>query len=407
MKPIDFDVIVIGAGLVGMAAAISLAKQTNDKNYRVVLIDHKSPTIKLTPTFDNRIYAISPSTVSWLKALDVWQMLDATRISPIKAMHIFGDANGSDLKLLASDANAVNLGYIVENQQLTHALWQKLQSLNIEVITGIACQCLNISPQQASLTLINQQVINAQLVVAADGVDSWVRTQVNMTMKNKDYQQTAIVANFSCEKSHQAIARQWFGSSEYGPDSVLAFLPLPNNQISIVWSVANAKALQLLDLSDDDFTQQVVLQSADKLGSLKLLLPRMSFDLNKKTCTRLIAERVVLVGDAAHQIHPMAGQGVNLGFRDVMALAKVIVSSPSVVSKMQATATNDIGNNRSLRAYERARAADITSMVNLTDGLYQLFSAKAGIVRTLRNWGMSKIEHQALIKKYLIQQAIN
>jgi 2-polyprenyl-6-methoxyphenol hydroxylase-like FAD-dependent oxidoreductase len=188
---------------------------------------------------------------------------------------------------------------------------------------------------------------------------------------------------------------------------VLAFLPLPNNQISIVWSVAVAKAHQLLNLSDDDFTREASLQSADKLGSLKLLSPRMSFDLNKKTCTRLICERVVLVGDAAHQIHPMAGQGVNLGFRDVMALEKALYSSQSDVSKSRAITTNDIGSNRCLREYERKRAPDILSMVNLTDGLHQLFSAKTGIVKTLRNWGLSKLDDQLLIKKQLIAQAIN
>lgn len=407
MNNIDADIIVVGAGLVGIAAAISLAKQTSDKNYSVVLIDHKSPHVKLTPTFDSRIYAISPSTVSWLKELDVWPMVDATRITPIKAMHIFGDANGSELKLLASDANAVNLGYIVENQQLMHALWQKLQLVNVQVIVGVACESLTISPQTISLALANKKVINAALVVAADGIDSWVRTQVNIPVKNKPYQQTAIVTNFNCEIAHQDVARQWFGSEEYGSDSVLAFLPLPDNQVSIVWSVATTKAHQLLDLSDGDFTQQVLLQSAGKLGSLKLLSPRMSFDLSKKTCTRLTSERVVLVGDAAHQIHPMAGQGVNLGFRDVVALEQVIFGSKSVVSKAHVMATNDVGNNRSLREYERARAVDIASMVNLTDGLHQLFGANAGIIKTLRNWGLSKTDHQLLIKKYLIQQAIN
>ena len=407
MNNIDADIIVVGAGLVGIAAAVSFAKKANDKTKRIVLIDQNNPNTKLTPAFDSRIYAISPSTVNWFKELDVWPMIDAARINPIKAMHIFGDANSSELKLLASDANAVNLGYIVENQQLMHALRQKLHLLNIQVMAGVACESLTTSPQKISLTLANKQVINAALVVAADGVDSWVRTQVNIPVKNKTYQQMAIVANFKCEIAHQDIAEQWFGSAEHGSDSVLAFLPLPNNQISIVWSVATAKAHQLLDLSDDDFAHQVLLQSAAKLGSLKLLSPRMSFDLNKKTCTRLITGRVVLVGDAAHQIHPMAGQGVNLGFRDVMALEQVLFGSQSDVSKARVTATNDFGNNRSLREYERARAADIVSMMSLTDGLHQLFSATAGIVKTLRNWGLSSMDQQLQIKKYLIQQVMN
>ncbi len=407
MRNVDADVIVVGAGLVGIAAAISLAKQSTDKSYHVVLVDQKPTSIKLTSAFDSRIYAISPSTVNWFKKLGVWQKVDARRINPIKAMHIFGDANNSELKLLASEANAASLGYIIESQQLMSALWQRLQELNIEIITDIACQNLAITTQQASLTLANQEVIKTKLVVAADGVDSWVRTQTNIVVKNKGYQQTAIVANFRCEKSHQDIARQWFGSGEYGSDSVLAFLPLPNNQISIVWSLAMAKAQQLLDLSEGDFTRQLSVQTADKLGLLNLLSSRMSFDLYKKSCTRLIAERVVLVGDAAHQIHPMAGQGLNLGFRDVMALEQVLFGSQSLVSSSLSATTNEIGSLRSLRQYERTRAADILSMMNLTDGLHQLFSAKANMIKTLRNWGLSKIDRQLLIKKYLIQQATN
>ena len=406
MNSIEADFIVVGAGLVGIAAAVSLAKQLGDKSYNVVLLDQKCPNIKLTQAFDSRVYAISPSTVRWLKELDVWQRVDASRISPIKAMHVFGDANSSNLKLLATDINAVNLGYIVENQQLMHALWQMLEALNIKVITGVACQSLNIMLNQASIILANQQVVNAKLLIAADGVDSWVRTQADITMKNKAYKQTAIIANYKCEKNHQDIARQWFGSEKYGSDSVLAFLPLPDNQLSIVWSLTSEKAHQLLNLSDEDFTKEVLLQSLDTSSSLTLSSSRMRFDLNKKTCTRLIAERVVLIGDAAHQIHPMAGQGVNLGFRDVMALEQVMAGLKLSRNNTQESTTVDVGSKRSLRDYERRRAADLSHMVSLTDGLHQLFAAKSATIKTLRNWGLSKLDNQFWIKKHLIQQAI-
>ena len=407
LKTINTDIIIVGAGLVGIAAAVSLATKSDGKTYRIVLVDQKSPNTALTDIdspnqWDSRIYAITPSSVNWFKGLGVWQLMDVSRITAINAMHIYGDVyhqtSNSQLQLNASDANVQSLGFIVENQQLMHALWQQLQGLDVEVITGVACESLSITAQKATLTLVNQQEINAELVVAADGVDSWVRIQANIAVKNKSYQQMAIVANFSCENSHQGIARQWFGSVSSGADSILAFLPLPNNHISIVWSVATEKAQQLLNLNGDDFIKQVSLLSGNTLGALKLVTARLNFPLHQQSCARLISERVVLVGDAAHQVHPLAGQGVNLGFRDDMALEQVLMKSKSLYN---------LASNRNLREYERARSADIMNMVQLTDGLNQLFAAENGVIKKMRNWGLSKINQQLFIKKMLIQQAIH
>ncbi len=402
---------IVGAGLVGMAAAVSLAQNVDGQSYRVVLVDQKTPNTALANAreWDSRIYAITPSSIAWLKALGVWQLMDATRMTAIKAMHIVGDdqSDTSQLQLSASDASLQslclqNLGFIVENQQLMHALWQKLQTLNVEIITGVACENLTTTSQTATLSLANQQIIKANLIVAADGVNSWVRAQAKIAVTSKSYQQTAIVANFSCEKPHLGVAFQWFGAEALDADSILAFLPMPKSQISIVWSVATTKAQQLLNLSDDEFIAQLSLLSNNSLGALNLVTARLSFPLQQQRCERLIAERVILIGDAAHQVHPLAGQGVNLGFRDVMALERILIKSLT-----KNNANTDIASHRSLREYERARAVDIMSMMQLTDGLNQLFSAKNGLIKSLRNWGLSKINQQSLIKKILIQQAIH
>ena len=406
MKIISADIVIVGAGLVGMAAAISLAQEVNGRGYRIVLVDQKAPNTALADVseWDSRMYAITPSSIDWFKALGVWQLMDAARIEAIKAMHIVGDdqSNISQLKLSASDAGLLHLGFIVENQQLMHSLWQKLQTLNVEIITGVACESLVTTPQIATLSLANQQIIKANLIVAADGVNSWVRAQAKIAVTTKSYQQTAIVANFSCEKSHAGVAFQWFGAEASGVDSILAFLPMPNNQISIVWSVATSKAQQLLNLSDNEFIGQLGLLSNHVLGALKLVTARLSFPLQHQHCAELITERVILIGDAAHQVHPLAGQGVNLGFRDVMALEQIMIKS---LTKSNANA--DIASYRSLREYERARAVDIMTMGQLTDGLNQLFTSKNRLIKSLRNWGLSKINQQSMIKKILIKQAIH
>ena len=406
MDKIVTDIMIVGAGLVGMATAICLGRL----GYQVVLIDQKMPNAEISSNLDSRIYAISPSTMQWLKTLGVWQLVDAKRINPINAMKIFGDADVggrvSVLNLLASEVNAQNLGFIVEGQQLAYALWQVLQTMDVKVITNVVCESLETTAQKASLSLVNldsanQQQIEAQLVVAADGGDSWVRAQTNIAVQAKSYQHHAIVANFSSEMPHQDVAVQWFGggkSDNFGSNSVLAFLPLPDNQISIVWSLATEKAQALLHLSDADFIQQLTEQCGGALGDLQLVSQRISFNLSKKTAMRLIDDSLVLVGDAAHQIHPMAGQGVNLGFRDVMALEQALAKS-----KLASRAIDQ----RALREYERARSADISRMMALTDGLHRLFGNQNSVVKTLRNWGLSSINQQSFVKKLLIKQVVN
>ena len=401
MDKINTEIAVVGAGLVGMAAAICLAQL----GYEVVLIDQKSPNIEINASLDSRIYAISPATVQWLKSLGVWQLVDAKRINPINAMKIFGDGHVDDkdsqLNLLASEVNAQNLGFIVEGQQLMHALWQVLQTLDVKVSANVVCESLNLTSQKANLALANQQQIEAQLIVAADGSDSWIRAQTDISVQAKSYEHHAIVANFSCELPHQDVAMQWFGGGEannFGSNSVLAFLPLPHHQISMVWSLASEKAQALMCLNDTDFIAELSVQCGSALGRLQLVSPRLSFKLAKQNCTRLIDERLVLVGDAAHQIHPMAGQGVNLGFRDVMALEQALAKT-----KLARKAIDQ----RALREYERARSADISTMMALTDGLHRLFSNQTKLVKSLRNWGLATINQQVMLKKLLIKQVVD
>jgi 2-polyprenylphenol 6-hydroxylase len=385
-QTINADIVIVGAGLVGLAAAIAFTSQGKS----VVLVDAKKPVNKTKKTWDERVYALTPETENWLKSIGVWAHVDVSRVNPINAMHIFDEASERPLSLRDEDANLPKLGVIIENQNLMHALWQQIKTLDVTVITDTPCQTLNNTQQQVVLGLTDGKQITAKLIVAADGVDSWVRKQVNIGVAKKDFHQTAIVANFVTQKHHQHIARQWFR-----PHDVLALLPLPDNMVSIVWSVSTDRAAELLALSGKQLAHNVHENSRGVLGTLKQVGNTHAFLLNQQTASQIIAERVALTGDAAHQVHPMAGQGVNLGFRDVMKLVEL-------ATKLHAM--QDIGDKGFLRQFERARKADIVTMNQLTSGLDGLFASESGVLKKARQWGLQQLNGQAVIKKILIQQ---
>jgi 2-octaprenylphenol hydroxylase len=381
---IEADVVVVGAGLVGLSAAIAFAKQGKS----VVLVDAKSVINQKKQTWDERIYALSPESETWLRSLEAWPYVEAKRVCAIDAMHIWHDSE--ELVLSSSDANLPKLGVIIENQNLMVALWQKINTLDVTVVTEVNCVKLENTQQAVTLSLDNHQQVSAKLLVAADGINSWVRQQANITVQHKDFQQTAIVANYSTEKSHRNVARQWFSAHE-----TLALLPLVGQNVSLVWSVSAEKANELLKLSNEDLADAVCAKSQDVLGDLKPIGRTLSFALHSQIAMQFVAERLALVGDAAHQIHPMAGQGVNLGFRDVMELT-------SLATKLHPM--QDLGDAAYLRQYARARKADTLAMNMLTSGLDALFGNDSKLVKLLTNWGLGQLNRHTTIKKLLIQQ---
>ncbi len=385
MSEVETDIVVIGAGLVGLSAAITFAQQGK----KVILVDAKKPVIKLKKLMDERVYALTPATVKWLADIGVWAHVDASRVCDINAMHLFDEANQS-LMLRDEDANLPKLGVIVENQQLMHALLTQLNALNVTFLTDVPCEKIQHNQADVALFLKNNTTIKTKLMVAADGVDSWVRREAGIAIRKNDYDQTAIVANFKTAKSHGNMAMQWFSHHQ-----TLALLPLPNQQVSMVWSVSTKKANELLLLTEAELAQTVLEESKGILGELELVGKTMSFALNQQTANKFIENRLVLIGDAAHQIHPMAGQGVNLGFRDVIQLSSQMTKQHSMI---------DLGEQSFLRQYERTRKSDVAAMNRLTSGLDWLFASENSLVIKIRQWGFYNINKQIDIKKRLMQQ---
>ena len=383
-KHIETDVVVVGAGLVGISAAIAFAEQGK----RVVLVDAKPLANQKTQAWDSRIYALSPESEAWLKSIGVWQHVDMTRVCAIDAMHLWYE--DEELVLSSSEANLPKLGVIIESQNLMYAMWHELNASAVTVVVNEACQRLSYTVQNAELTLQKGTTVSAKLVVGADSVNSWVRETADITLKQKDFHQTAIVANFSAEKPHRNVARQWFSAHE-----TLALLPLVGQNVSLVWSVSTETASELLKLSNEDLAGAVRAKSQDVLGDLKPIGKTLSFVLHSQIAMQFIGERLALVGDAAHQIHPMAGQGVNLGFRDVMELASMATRLHSM---------QDLGDASFLRQYARARKADTLAMNTLTLGLDALFASDSKGLKQLTSWGLRQLNHQGSVKKLLIQQ---
>lgn len=396
---IHADVTVVGAGLVGLSAALAM----HQLGYDVVLLDeHTHIEAQFGQAdWDQRIYAISPHNVNWLKSLSVWQHLDLARVTQVQTMQIWGDATSTPLNLSADDVNAEAMAFIVEERALRQALLKQVQSQGLRTVFGVKAQSINIRSSEAELTLHNQQAILSTLLLAADGANSWVRQQAHIAVTQKDYNQTAIVANFATQQPHSHIARQWFRQEKLLSDAsahcgILAWLPLPERNISIVWSAPTHYAQHLMQLDDLAFTQQVMQAGNATLGEMTMLGARAAFPLVLKKAEVLAQDALVLIGDAAHRIHPMAGQGVNLGFRDVIDLAQVLRQ------KHLHQALNDPAL---LKQYTRMRKADVLSMTHLTSGLYHLFESQHSMLHKVRNWGLMATNHSAF-KKMLVKRAI-
>ena len=396
----QYDIAIIGAGLVGA----SLAAALKESGLSIALVEagtHPAPATQQKDDWDSRIYAISPGSRRFLERIGAWLRLDRDRICPIEEMRVFGDAapsttlrTGSKLELSAYQAGIGELACILENRALQHALNQVLQTQdNLTLLSPARCAALSINDKSAEIALEDGRTLNAKLVVGADGRDSWIRNQAGISAAPVDYRQHGVVANFICEHPHRNIAHQWFQT-----DGILALLPLPGRRVSMVWSVSPEKAKILTGLSPDELAAQVAAASGHTLGNLQLITPAAAFPLRLLTLPHISTQRIALIGDAAHNMHPLAGQGVNTGFRDAQQLAQLLLNMGGY---------NDCGEAQLLRRYDRKRREDIVTMQATTFGLKNLFCNDDPLLRSLRNLGLNATNHLTPLKKLLMQHAIN
>jgi ubiquinone biosynthesis UbiH/UbiF/VisC/COQ6 family hydroxylase len=374
----DVDVAVVGAGLAGAALARAL------RGPGVVLIGEE---LAAPPTgnFDPRVYAITPGNAAFLESLGAWPHARAT---PVRAMRIFGDAARSHLEFDAYRAGVDALAWIVEEA----ALRERLAPAGDVALLHGRIENLRVDRAAVHLRLADGHALKARLCVGADGVQSVVREQAGIATSHIEYPQRAVVANFACERAHRHVAHQWF---QGGP--VLALLPLPGNHASMVWSTHVEQAERLLSLEPAALCREVAAASGHVLGEFSLVTPARAFPLRRISAQRRVAPRVALVGDAAHVIHPLAGQGANLGLRDARVLTGVLEGREP---------GRDPGDLRLLRRYERARAGDVLAMDATVHGLYRLFGTKASSVERVRNAGLNLVGHLPVLKNLLIRQAM-
>jgi len=383
------SIVVCGTGIAGLAMALGLAKG----RHAVTLVGPKPSGATFSgDDYCPRVYAMSPASRDLLRRLGVWDMMDARRITAVESMEIHGDASG-EVNLHAWQAAQDALAWIVESSEMERVLQQAVQ------VYGIVWHAEKFQRVESSTVFTESgRALQADLLIGADGAQSPVREAAGITLNSRPYGDMGLVAHLHAELPHQNTAVQWFNG-----DSVLALLPMPDttagHQISMVWSMTERDARELLDMSPADrrATLETRLDAASgrRLGRLQLQSGVFGFPLFLDS-SAMVAPGVALVGDAAHRVHPLAGQGLNLGLGDVDALIKVLDEKETY---------RGAGDMRVLNRYRRARAEPILAMRMATDGLHRLFGIQAAPVVWGRNLGMQWVDRLPFLKRLLIEGA--
>lgn len=377
--------IIIGAGLTGLALANAMC----DQGIAVTLIDRQEPGAWDASQYGLRVSAISLASKALFESLNVWGNIQSKRVSPYQHMQVWDAVTNAQIQFDAAEIAERYLGNIIENDVMIEALWEKAKG-RCEFITG---QCESLEKRQDGWQLqINDHTLKTELVVGCDGARSWVREQAGINADRIHYGQKAIVGVVKTEKPHELTAYQRFLPS--GP---LAFLPLDDpNHCSIVWSLDDDLADDVLSASD--FNERLEQAFDHRLGKLELQGKAGAFPLIHHHADQYVLDGLVLVGDSAHAIHPLAGQGVNLGFADVACLAEIIAAAREKGRRYFVEST--------LQKYERARRAENSIMHQSMTGFNALFSNEKPTLVGLRSAGLSIVDQQTWLKRFFVKRAM-
>jgi len=379
----QFDVVIVGGGMVGQAFALSMTQKTNTT---IAIIEPNNPSPVLEDAFHTRVSAITPASEVFLTKLGVWGLIK--RKHEFTQTRVWDQNSHGNLDFSAADDNLTHLGHIIENDAIQSAMFTALSDTKVEFI-GAKLDNINKVDEGYQLQLDNDQQLSCTLLIGADGARSHIRGLTQIEFSEINYQQKAIICNIRSDKGFEDTTWQRFLS-----DSIIALLPLSDNEASIVWSAENHLADELLSLSLQDFSNRLSAGVEYRFGQLEVLNKVQAFPLIERSAKEYVKENIALIGDAAHNIHPLAGQGVNLGFADVEELSNRLQNS--------AKPLDDYGV---LRAYARARRLDNELMAKTMTGLNWIYKENNEPLRWLRGFGMNLINENPTLKSFFQKYA--
>lgn len=391
----DFDVIIVGGGMVGTCLAALLARDEAFSGWRIALVDPVDARPPDAASLDMRVSALSRASERILDAAGAWDAI-APHASPYSEMVVWDAASAPDradaVRFTAAETAEPNLGHIVENLRVQWALHESPLLRDVtSVRSGLAG--LEIDADAARLTLQDGRRLSCQLVIGADGGQSVARELAGIGRSGWTYDQTAVVAHLETEKPHRETAWQRFL-----PNGPIAFLPLRDGRVSLVWSTSPAEAVSLQAASAEEFGERVASAMDHVLGRVTLASARAGFPLALWHAREYVRPRLALVGDAAHTIHPLAGQGVNLGFLDCASLVQVLAEASA--------RHEELHELRVLRRYERWRRSENAVVLATCDTLNRLFTEKSVAIAAVRRFGLAVVTRQPLLRRTLIERAL-
>ncbi len=387
----SFDVTIIGGGMVGLALAAAL----KNSDMRIAVIEGQSIDESMDDIPEIRVSALNRASEIFLKNIHAWNGIEKRRFSEYTGMYVWEKDSFASVSFDAESLYQPNLGYIVENKVVQQSLLEQVkQQGNVTLFMSCHCQSFSMGESEAWLVLDNGTSMTTKLVVGADGANSWVRNQSQIPLTHWDYGHAALVANVVTELPHDGIARQIFT-----PDGPLAFLPMADEHLcSIVWSTEPPRAEQLQTMSDEEFNKSLTVEFDNRLGLCEVQSSRQVYPLKMRYARDFVQERIALVGDAAHTIHPLAGQGVNLGFLDAASLAETLLEVWNE--------GRDIGRKKNLRPYERWRKAEASKMIAAMQSFKVLFDGDFPLKKLARGVGMSLFNELTVPKDELMKRAL-